>query len=106
VPVDYEADPSLARWVKTQKQANRFGRVPEERKSILDSLGFDWTADEDADIDPEWDMQFENLKSYQEEYGNCNASDFLIDCVLQMKENYMSDFLPYLKISGSEGLRR
>jgi Helicase associated domain len=42
VPRDWKENPKLARWVDTQRQLQRQGRLASERKARLDALGFDW----------------------------------------------------------------
>lgn len=42
VPVLWEEDPVLGRWVSTQRKFRREGRLPQSRIDRLDGLGFHW----------------------------------------------------------------
>ena len=44
VPVNYDKDKSLGRWVKRQRQNKRNGTLLAERRAKLDSIGFVWNV--------------------------------------------------------------
>ena len=44
VPLDYEEDPKLGRWVKTQRSFSKRKELSQERMDKLRSLGFTWNA--------------------------------------------------------------
>ena len=42
VPWKYDQDPSLSEWVRTQRKLNKKGKLREDCKKELDSIGFLW----------------------------------------------------------------
>lgn len=48
VPVDYEEDPKLGRWVKTQKAYSKKKELTQERLDKLLSVSFNWNAPKGA----------------------------------------------------------
>lgn len=42
VPVNWQPDRTLGKWVKTQRKRHRAGSLPPERTARLESLGFEW----------------------------------------------------------------
>ena len=42
VPHKYKVDPSLGYWVNNQRIAHRDKKMTEERKRLLNSIGFAW----------------------------------------------------------------
>jgi hypothetical protein len=55
----------LGQWVLTQRASKL--KLTAERFKQLDAIdGWTWTANE-----ANWDLQFEKLKAYEQEYGNC-----------------------------------
>jgi hypothetical protein len=44
VPRSYEPNPQLGRWVDTQRQLRKKGKLAADRIAKLDSLGFQWSA--------------------------------------------------------------
>jgi hypothetical protein len=68
IPIDWEEDPQLARWVFTQRRSNRLGQLSFDRRQRLDALGFEW--------DPhasDWEEMFDRLVRYKERAGDCNV---------------------------------
>jgi DNA-directed RNA polymerase subunit N (RpoN/RPB10) len=66
VPFKWKADPTLARWVNTQ----RYKKVtmPEQRRIALDSIGFHWSA-----LETTWNAQYSKLVAYLGQNGHCNV---------------------------------
>ncbi|KAL9189802.1 hypothetical protein ACHAXT_009477 [Thalassiosira profunda] len=60
-------DPQLARWVSKQRQKCKGGKLSNERKELLDQMGFCWT------INSEWTERFELLRAYKKKHGHCNV---------------------------------
>jgi len=78
----YAANPKLGTWVKNQRRGyqlymkakeaaiptNSCMGMTEERISLLNGLGFSWTAK----VSPvPWNQRYEELKEYKEEHGDC-----------------------------------
>lgn len=68
VPNSWPENPSLGRWVGTQRQDYQRGRLRKERYQRLSDLGFVWDADH-----AEWENKFAALVRYKIEYGHCNV---------------------------------
>lgn len=68
VPIAYKSIDgfALGRWVKQQRQEKQ--RIPQERISKLESIGFEWTPRLD-----EWDRGFAALAEFQKEHGHCRV---------------------------------
>jgi Helicase associated domain len=49
VPRSYPQDQLLSRWVQAQRRAKQQGRMPEDRKQQLDSIGFAWDNTENTE---------------------------------------------------------
>ena len=62
-----ESHGPLGKWVATQRQAYKKGKLPEERILKLDALGFVWNPT------PSWDERLGELMKYQAEQGHCNV---------------------------------
>jgi len=55
------------RWVDTQRQAYKKGKLSEERINLLNGIGFEWERRVG------WDKRFEQLKRYKKDHGDCNV---------------------------------
>jgi len=42
VPINYKKDPKLGRWVATQRTSNNNNKLLHNRRTLLDSIDFDW----------------------------------------------------------------
>ena len=77
VPSFYDRDKSLGMWVGKQRQYYAGNRLPEDRKQLLDELGFVWKvdkADADASLNQrEWDEQLDRIIQFKEQYGHCDV---------------------------------
>jgi hypothetical protein len=73
----YDRDKSLGGWVGKQRQMYTANRMPEDRKQLLDELGFVWKvdkADADASLSQrEWDEQLDRIIKFKEQYGHCDV---------------------------------
>ncbi len=58
----------LGAWVANQRSRHRKGKLPNDYKDRLDSLGFDWNP-----IDSLWEERISQLISYKNLYGNLDV---------------------------------
>merc|ERR1712238_434398 len=65
IPQTYEADQSLADWVKKQRKTYKMNKLDSERIIKLNSIGFVWDAHDAA-----WTTRYEELKLYQSQHNN------------------------------------
>lgn len=65
VPQGYKQDPKLGKWVDNQRHHQKTGQLSEERKKLLDEVGFSWKVIET------WDEMYQQLKEYKRKFGNC-----------------------------------
>jgi hypothetical protein len=76
----------LAQWVRTQRVGFLEGWIRDDRKTLLDKVGFVWRIDpSDASssrVQRQWDTMFENLVKYKEVHGNCKVPQGHTDTVL------------------------
>ncbi|MBL8829670.1 MAG: Helicase associated domain protein, partial [Planctomycetaceae bacterium] len=81
VPQNFTTDRKLGRWVSTQRQHHRKGRLDRERVERLQSLGFTWRVfgGETAKGQPvpifeeRWRRMFEELRRFRDARGNCRV---------------------------------
>jgi len=64
--VPLKLDRQLNSWVDAQRQANKQGRLTEDRIKKLESLGVQW-------IVKSWESKFKKLREYKEFHGHCNV---------------------------------
>ncbi|MDB4472930.1 helicase associated domain-containing protein [bacterium] len=64
VPQTWQEDRKLATWVANQRA--RKERLEKEKIKRLDGLGFVWETLQEA-----WEVQFQKLEAYKEQYGDC-----------------------------------
>eukprot|EP01118_Nematostelium_gracile_P019789 TRINITY_DN931_c0_g1_i1.p1 TRINITY_DN931_c0_g1~~TRINITY_DN931_c0_g1_i1.p1 ORF type:complete len:333 (+),score=94.14 TRINITY_DN931_c0_g1_i1:76-1074(+) len=64
--VPLKLDRQLNSWVDAQRQANKQGRLSEERIKKLEGLGVQW-------IVKSWESKFRKLHDFKETYGHCNV---------------------------------
>ncbi|MDB5264249.1 MAG: hypothetical protein JWQ14_3532 [Adhaeribacter sp.] len=78
VPVKYKENKSLGYWVASQRRMEAQGQLTEVKKKKLSQLGFVWNNHTQEQLqsiyDSQWTLNFEQLKIYQQEYGNCQVS--------------------------------
>ncbi len=70
VGLESDADEMLASWTHRQRWLFKRGRLIAERKSMLDTIGFKWNAE---DIDLRWREIFERLKQYYAVNGDADV---------------------------------
>jgi len=75
VPEKYDDNPSLGKWVTTQKQQyekfknGKKSQLTEERIAELETLEFEF----DSRKEDTWKSKFEMLRKYKDEHGDCNV---------------------------------
>jgi hypothetical protein len=60
----------LGKWISHQRAYKKNEGITEQRQKQLDDLDFIWDVDEF-----EWNKNFEALKAYKKEFGDCNVSN-------------------------------
>ena len=70
LPQKYKANPQLGTWVDTQRRSKT---MSEERRKILNSIGFNWKVRE-PNISVPWEVHFQQLVEYKPVHGHCNVS--------------------------------
>lgn len=70
VPLDWQANPELARWVYLQRIAKRQGRLSTEQVRRMENLGFAWTTH-----DGEWEAMFTKLVEHMRPMHNGKPRD-------------------------------
>jgi superfamily II DNA or RNA helicase len=68
VPSNWPEDPVLERWVSTQRQFKKNGKLDDNRIRRLDEIGFVWDLRE-----AKWKEMIWALTDYKSRYGNCNV---------------------------------
>eukprot|EP00586_Coscinodiscus_wailesii_P003168 CAMPEP_0172489756 /NCGR_PEP_ID=MMETSP1066-20121228/19962_1 /TAXON_ID=671091 /ORGANISM="Coscinodiscus wailesii, Strain CCMP2513" /LENGTH=862 /DNA_ID=CAMNT_0013257847 /DNA_START=239 /DNA_END=2827 /DNA_ORIENTATION=+ len=92
VPQGYKKDPSLGKWVKSQRQFYKqlkdgsSSRMTHDRVEALERLGFEWsraeslnrvTSGEKPDASNKvWMKQYEKLQDFKSREGHCNISQY------------------------------
>ena len=81
VPSGWSRNPQLANWVGVQRRRYKQGRLTAGRIASLNALGFEWVVDSHINSSicgnsaaakrERWDVMFERLQYYKNEYGNC-----------------------------------
>jgi Helicase associated domain len=68
VPQVWPENQRLASWVSTQRDFRRRGRLTEERKHLLEKVGFEWFAGKGT-----WEERFEEICEYRRVHGHCRV---------------------------------
>lgn len=66
VPIDFEENPSLAKWVRNLRKDVRRQSVSERRIAALRAIGFDFEVREKV-----WCERFDQLRLFKERFGHC-----------------------------------
>jgi hypothetical protein len=64
---------SLGTWVDTQRQHFRKDKLREDRRDLLDEIGFEWELGK-VSSDERWQASYDELQSYQMEFGHLHVS--------------------------------
>jgi hypothetical protein len=65
VPHRYEQDKSLGKWVNSQRQIHAKHAMKQDRRDLLDELGFVWR------VHDEWNEQYDKLIEFERKNGHC-----------------------------------
>jgi len=68
VPMRYKEDPQLGRWVRNQRANHRLKKMTEERKYLLNSIGFVWEFS--TKNKPTWEEMYKRLVAYKKEHNS------------------------------------
>jgi len=68
VPDSWPENLRLARWVMTQRQMFRKGKLSQNRVQRLEAIGFIWCRQEHA-----WNEMYRRLVQYKKAHGNCDV---------------------------------
>jgi hypothetical protein len=68
VPDSWPENLRLARWVMTQRQMYRKGKLSPDRIQRLEAIGFVWCRQEHA-----WNEMYQRLVKYKKVYRDCNV---------------------------------
>jgi hypothetical protein len=77
VPKVFEQDKSLGNWVRRQLTFNTKNKMRQDRKELLDEIGFVWKADatQFKPDDKLWSQQYEKLVEFKRKKGHCMVPD-------------------------------
>jgi hypothetical protein len=76
VPKRYKDDKSLGTWVRTQRKNHNDDKMRQDRKDLLDEIGFAWKPDGVPNFKPDdklWHQQYEKLVEYRRKKGHCKV---------------------------------
>jgi len=71
VPNKFNKDPKLGTWVNTQRISYKKKRITEERKRLLNSIGFAWNKNDNNDA--RWEKMYQHLVAYRTKHKDINA---------------------------------
>ena len=74
-PRTCEKDRQLGRWVNTQRRSYMYKKTSEERKCLLNSIGFVWSTLSPGTIrnSATWEEMYQRLVAYKKEHKNINV---------------------------------
>ncbi|MHB8522840.1 MAG: DEAD/DEAH box helicase [Limisphaerales bacterium] len=77
VPVDFEENPRLGRWVASIRTQKRDGQcqLPQNLIGALDALGFVWDYRGPA-VGEAWFRTLEELRMFKQRFGHCNVGTY------------------------------
>jgi superfamily II DNA or RNA helicase len=70
VPQKFEKDPTLGKWVSSQRGLFKKGLLPYSRSQLLNSLSFNWEYGGDK---TSWSDNYTLLTSFKKQNGDCNV---------------------------------
>ena len=78
VPIDWQANPELARWVAHQRPAKRQNRLTADQLRRMDEIGFAWNIH-----DGDWDVMFAKLAEHLRPMHNGKPRDVVMSAELR-----------------------
>jgi len=73
IPTTYPENQKLGRFVNSMRTTRIAGELSAERIAKLDAVGFPWVSSRRAIVGGTWQIRFDELVRYKEEYGDCNV---------------------------------
>ena len=70
IPKSYPPDPSLGRWVNTQRYKNNTNQLNHVKKAKLDAIGFEWNL---RNPNRPWKKWIKELQEYKLQYGHVDV---------------------------------
>ncbi len=107
VPSD-EGAADLAAWVERQRFRYRRGRLREDRKRLLDEIGFSLELEEKPSA--QWMRHYEELKDFRREHGHCRVprqyppNQGLAEWAAQQKQRHKNGLLKRVHIDWLESI--
>jgi superfamily II DNA or RNA helicase len=71
VGLEAEDTEDLQRWIYVQRHLLTIGKLPRERKALLDEIGYRWSGE--AVVDLKWREMYELLRAYHTEHGHADV---------------------------------
>jgi uncharacterized protein YbgA (DUF1722 family) len=74
VPYKYKQDKSLGLWVHTQRKVHNTNKIRQDRKRILNEIGFTWKIEVAYNFKPDdklWHLHYEKLVEFKRINGHC-----------------------------------
>lgn len=68
MPSRWPENPKLGRWVSTQREFWKNGKLSEDRIKRLEAIGFEWNI-----LEAKWNEMFSALMTFNEKNGHCNV---------------------------------
>ncbi len=104
VPFEYDDNPGLSRWVRSQRERFVDGSLSDDRVEKLSKLDFTWNTKDAA-----WEETFEALVEFAKINGHCNASaqsatPRLVQWVGQQRTRYRLKKLPPERVRKLESI--
>ncbi len=69
VPQDFQDNPSLGRWLATQRGTRRQGRLSADHLARLETVGVVWSRWDSDRWDAAWETHYQELVAFQEQHG-------------------------------------
>ena len=93
VPTNYEENPSLGRWISSQRLLYNKNKLSVKRSNKLNAINFVFELWNES-----WQRQFDNLYKFKLEYGHCNVPKKFVDkqlvtWVVTQRERYKKNEL-------------
>ena len=105
VPIKYNEDPKLGPWVVTQRAAYRKNKKHDDRKRLLNSIGFVWGSTRttkkkrNSRFDEKWNEMYQRLVVYKIKHKDTRVPKSYKDTQLGNWVSNQRNFYKYNKIS-------